>query len=125
MVAAQGEPRRVFVCDDSYGYPLLLKNWLAEATGVDLAGVAMTAGELLSKLPRARADVLLLDLMLPDGVVSADLVKQLRGVSAGIRVVLASAMPDSILQAEAARVGADSACSKLASRDELLSVILD
>ena len=117
-------PRRVFVCDDSFGYPLLVKSWIEEAAGVELAGVAMTADELLASLPGSRAHVVLLDIMLPGGLVSPQLVERLRHLSTGIRVVLASAMPDDILLAETTRTGADAACSKLASRDELLGVIL-
>ena len=112
------------MCDDSFGYPLLVRNWIEDAAGVELAGVAVSADELLNKLPGARADVVLLDLMLPGGLVSPELVDEVREISSGIRVVLASAMPDKILQAETQRTGADAACSKLASRDQLLSLIL-
>ena len=124
MVSQQRSPRRVFVCDDSYGYPLLVRTWLEEASGVEIAGMAMTADQLLSQLPRSRAHVVLLDLMLPGGLVSRELVDELRRLASGVRVVIASAMPDEILRAEADRTGADAACSKLASRDQLLSLIL-
>ncbi len=117
-------PRRVFVCDDSFGYPLLVTRWIEETEGVELAGVAITADELLATLPGSRAHVVLLDVMLPNGLVSAQLVDRLRHVSPGVRVVLASAMPDHILHEQTARTGADAACSKLASRDELFSLIL-
>ena len=124
MGAHQGQSRRVFVCDDSFGYPRLVKAWLEETPGVELAGMAMTADELLSKLPGAAAHVVLLDIMLPDGLVSPELVDKVRRVAAGVRVVLASAMPDPVLHREATRTGADAACSKLAGRDELLALIL-
>ena len=124
MNGHRGELRRVFVCDDSFGYPRLVSAWLDESPGVELAGLAMTAEELLSRLPAARADVVLLDIMLPDGVVSPELVDQVRGIASGIRVLLASAMPEEVLRREAVRTGADDACSKLATRDELISRIL-
>ena len=117
-------PCRVFVCDDSFGYPVLVRTWIEETPGVQLAGVAMTADELLGKLPGSRADVVLLDVMLPGGLVSRQLVDELRRASSGVRVILASAMPDEILRTETARTGADAACSKLASRQELMSLIL-
>lgn len=123
MVARQHGSRRVFVCDDSYGYPLLVRTWLEESGGVEFAGIATTATELLSKLARARAHVLLLDLMLPEGLVGPALVDRLRELSPGVRVILASALPDDILRAESVRTGADAAYSKLASREQLLALI--
>ena len=123
MVARQQGSRRVFVCDDSYGYPLLVRTWLDEAAGVELAGIATTATELMSQLTRARAHVLLLDLMLPEGLVGPGLVDEVRELSPGVRVVLSSALPEHILRAESTRTGADAACSKLASREQLLAVI--
>jgi DNA-binding NarL/FixJ family response regulator len=124
MRAQEGDCRRVFVCDDSFGYPRLVSAWLEESPGVELAGMATTADELLSKLPAARPQVVLLDIMLPDGLVSPELVERVRSICTGVRVVLASAMPDPVLRGEAARTGADAACSKLASREELLALIL-
>lgn len=124
MVAPPPAARRVFVCDDSFGYPMLVRTWLDETPDVDYAGMATTADELLSELPGSKAHVVLLDIMLPGGLVSRELVDEVRRMRAGIRVVLASAMSDEILRAEQARTGADAACSKLATRDELLSLIL-
>jgi CheY-like chemotaxis protein len=124
MVVPLPVPRRVFVCDDSFGYPMLVKTWLEDASEIEFAGVAVTADELLSALPRSGAHVVLLDIMLPGGLVSRQLVDEVRRVASGIRVVLASAMSDEILRAETARTGADAACSKLATREELLSLIL-
>ena len=116
--------RRVFVCDDSFGYPMLVRNWLEDAPDAEFAGLATSADELLSELPGARAHVVLLDIMLPGGLISPQLVDEVRRRCSGIRVVLASAMSDEILREEKARTGADAACSKLATRDELLSLIL-
>lgn len=124
MSAHQGESRRVFVCDDSFGYPRLVSHWLDESPGVELAGTAITADELLSRLPAARAHVVLLDIMLPDGIVSPELVAKVRRIATGVRVLLASAMPEDILRRETERTGADAACSKLATREELLAQIL-
>ena len=124
MDGHRGESRRVFVCDDSYGYPRLVSAWLEDSPGVELAGMAMTAGELLSRLPAARAHVVLLDIMLPDAIVSPELVDAVRKAANGVRVLLASAMPDEVIRREAERTGADAACSKLASREDLLALIL-
>ena len=124
MVAPPPAARRVFVCDDSFGYPMLVRTWLEDTAEAEFAGIATSADEMLNELPRSRAHVVLLDIMLPEGLVSRQLVDEVRRMCSGIRVVLASAMSDEILRAERQRTGADAACSKLATRDELLSLIL-
>ena len=111
------------MCDDSFGYRMLIGNWCELYDGVESAGQATDGDELLRLLPGANADVLLLDLMLGDEKTSPELVARVRELVPGIRVVLASSMPDDVLRAETERVGADGCCSKLASADELFEAI--
>ena len=111
------------MCDDSLGYRMLITNWCEMYDGVEAAGAASDAGELLRLLADADADVLLLDLMLGQQRASPELVRSVRELSPGIRVVLASSMPADVLAAETERVGADGSCSKLASADELFAAI--
>lgn len=115
--------RRIFVCDDSFGYRMLIGNWCEMYDGVEAAGSATDADELLRLLPEADADVLLLDLMLGDRRASPELVSSIRRLVPHIRVVLASSMPEDVLHEETARIGADGCCSKLASADELFAAI--
>ena len=112
------------MCDDSFGYRMLIGNWCEMYDGVESAGAASDADELLRLLPDANADVLLLDLMIGAQRASPELVRSVREVTPGIRVVLASSMPADVLAAETERVGADGSCSKLASADELFSAIV-
>lgn len=123
-VREAGDPLRVFVCDDSFGYPTLVRTWCEEFTGVEPVGVATTVAELRTMLPASHADVVLLDLMLPDGIASPELVEEIRGLMPGIRVVLTSAMTDEILLGEARRIGADAHLTKLAPPAELLAAIV-
>ena len=115
--------RRIFVCDDSFGYRMLIANWCEMYDGVEAAGAASDPDELLRALPAANADVLVLDLVLGNDRASPELVAAIRGLVPGIRVVLASSMPADVLSAETERVGADGSCSKLASADELFAAI--
>ena len=117
------QSRRIFVCDDSFGYRMLISNWCELYDGVEAAGQATSSAELLRLLPGANADVLLLDLMLGEQRSSPELVSSIRELVPGIRIVLASSMPDDVLRAETERIGADGCCSKLASADELFAVI--
>jgi DNA-binding NarL/FixJ family response regulator len=118
-----GVALRIFVCDDSFGYRMLIGNWCELYEGVEAAGQATSADELLRLLPAAEADVLLLDLMLGEQRSSPELVASIREAAPGIRIVLASSMPDDVLRTETERIGADGCCSKLASADELFAAI--
>ena len=115
--------RRIFVCDDSFGYRMLIGNWCEMYDGVESAGTASHVDEMMELLPAANADVLLLDLMLGDRRASPELVSSIRRLVPNIRVVLASSMPEDVLHEETARIGADGCCSKLASADELFAAI--
>ena len=118
-----GAVRRIFVCDDSFGYRMLISNWCELYDGVESAGTASDAEEMLRTLADANPDVLLLDLMLGDRRSSPELVSEVRALVPGIRVVLASSMPVDVLADETERIGADASCSKLASADELFAAV--
>lgn len=117
-------PVRVFVCDDSLGFTNLVGSWAMSVDEAELAGTAASADELLATVAGARPDVLLLDLMLPAGPSSPELVDRVRELVPGIRVVLLSSMPDDRLRAEAARIGADAHSTKVLTIDGLLAVVL-
>jgi DNA-binding NarL/FixJ family response regulator len=114
---------RVFVCDDSVGYATMLSGWATSVDGIELVGVAASAQEMLRQVPAARPDVILLDLMLPEGPSSPELVGELRAMAPGVRIVLLSSMPDERLTDEAARVGADAHSSKMTSVDGLYTLV--
>ena len=116
-------PVRVFICDDSLGFPSLIRSWCEMTDGVEDAGAAGTQAEMLRSLPTAKPDVLLLDYMLPDGTSSAELVDVARRLAPGLRVVLISALADDELEREAAELGVDAYCSKLVGIDELFAVV--
>jgi DNA-binding NarL/FixJ family response regulator len=116
---------RIFVCDDSAGFAALIAAWCDAVDGVEVSGRAASGEELLSLLPGAAADVLLLDLMLPEGPSSPELVASVRASKPGIRVILMSSMPEDDLAVEAKRVQADAYSSKLTTVDKLLAVVTD
>lgn len=113
----------MFVCDDSVGYSAMLSGWAECVDGIELVGVAGSATEMLSRVAEARPDVILLDLMLPEGPSSPELVADLRALAPGVRIVVLSSMPDDRLRSEAANIGADAHGSKMTSVDALHALV--
>jgi DNA-binding NarL/FixJ family response regulator len=78
---------RVFVCDDSESFCMVVGFWLEEADDLDLVGRATNRADALEALPGAGADVVLLDTMGADGGLA---VEEVRAASGGARVVVYS-----------------------------------
>jgi DNA-binding NarL/FixJ family response regulator len=98
---------RVLVCDDSMGFPALVAAWLDDDARFDHAGTAQTGTELLDLAHTTPADVVLLDLVLPDVDNPAALVRQLHDLLPGVKVVLVSSLAAAELERAAAAAGAD------------------
>jgi DNA-binding NarL/FixJ family response regulator len=71
--------------------------------------VSTTSGgkEALEALASCRADILLLDLLLPDVPEPADLVSSIRELSPGTAILLMSNLPPAQLAKEAERLGTE------------------
>jgi DNA-binding NarL/FixJ family response regulator len=124
MVSERGSgPLRVLVCDDALGFPALVASWLDGAPGVEHAGTTTTATELLEVIADRAPDVVLLDLMLPEGPASPELVRSIRELAPGSRVILVSSLPAALLEAEVQRIGADDACPKATTAERLLAIV--
>jgi two-component system response regulator DevR len=83
---------RVFHCDDSSAFRVLVREMLGELGGVSVVGEAGSLDEALERLPTADPDVLLVDLI---GTGRAEqLVGSLRGAAPRARVVLYTGMPE-------------------------------
>src|SRR4051794_19536494 len=100
-------PVRVLLCDDAVGFPALVASWMGGAEDVEHVGTATSATELLEVLADQTPDVVLLDVMLPEGPTSPELVQRVRDLAPGSRVILVSSLPASLLEAEVTRTGAD------------------
>jgi len=117
------EPIRVGVCDDARAVKLFLRHVLEEEGDIEVVSSTSTGQDALADLPGKRADVLLLDLVLPDVPEPADLVKSLREQSPGTAIVLISNLPAFRLQAEAERLGADGWTTKAHKPEELREAV--
>ena len=113
----------MLICDDAVAFPRLVEVWLGDGRGIAPCGVVSSAPELLERVGDAAPDVLLLDLMLPDGPASTDLVAQVRERAPGIRIVLVSNLPQEALEERARELGADGWCSKATTAEGLIEAV--
>ena len=112
------------LCDDAVGFPDLVASWIAAAPDLELVATATDATGLLEILAGvAKPDVVLLDLMLPEGLTSPELVKRIRELAPGVRVILISSMPATLLAGEAERAGVDALSPKWTDSGALLELV--
>lgn len=109
---------RVFLCDDSESFRLLLRLRL-EDRGIEVIGETGDPDAVRDALREARPDVALVDGFLPDSTPLATL----RDGLPDMRIVLYSGMPQDLLDKHAMRTHPDAALSKSADIDELVALI--
>lgn len=84
-------PIRVFHCDDSAPFRMLVREMLLELGGIEMAGEAETLAEALALLPAAAPDVVLVDLFEQDR--PQQLLPLLREAAPAARLMLYTGMP--------------------------------
>ena len=114
---------RVLICDDSLGFPSLVRTWLTADGRFEVVGLApggVVAKQLVEEL---QPDALVLDLVLPDAPDCPALVRELRELHPPLRIMLVSSLQMEQLRnaAQAARV--DGVCNKGATAQELSSAL--
>ncbi|MGX6449328.1 response regulator, partial [Patulibacter sp. S7RM1-6] len=87
---------RVAICEDSFAYAHGLQRLLEADGAFEVVGVAPDAGSLLRLLPRARPDLVTMDLELGGG---------LDGAAAIRRIMATHPVPIVVLSAHAGRSG--------------------
>jgi len=110
-------PVRVYLCDDSASFRLLVREMLRETGEIEVVGEASTIEEARAGLPGSDAQVVLLDLL--DREHEDELVAQLRDSAPGARFVVYSGMPERQGEAAEAHV------HKSAQFEELRRVIVE
>jgi len=114
---------RVAVCDDARAVKLFLRHVLEEEGDIAVVSSTSTGRDALTELAEHRPDVLLLDLVLPDVLEPAKLVRDLRERSPATAIVLISNLPAFRLEAEAERLGADGWTTKAHKPAELREAV--
>lgn len=90
-----GEPIRIAICDDSRSYTEALRSFLEADRTLRVVAVAHSAEELIAELPRARPDLVTIDLELPG----------IDGVEAIRRIMATRPVPIVVLSTQAERGG--------------------
>ena len=101
------EKIRIAVCDDARAVKYFLRQVLEEDGDMEVVSTTSSGREVLEALVGCQADILLLDLLLPDVPEPADLVAQMRERWPAMAILLMSNMPPSRLEQEAGRLGTD------------------
>jgi DNA-binding NarL/FixJ family response regulator len=117
------ETIRVAVCDDARAVKFFLRQVLEEEGDIEVVSATSTGEEALLQLAECRADVLLLDLVLPDVPEPATLVDRIRQNTPDTAIVLISNLPPFSLEKEAARLGTDGWMPKAAKPAQLRDAV--
>jgi two-component system invasion response regulator UvrY len=113
------EPFRVLICDDSLGFPTLVRTWLREDGRYEVIGLATGGEQAKAMVAERHPDLLVLDLVLPDAPDSPALVGALRALHPPLRIMMVSSLHQEALENAAAAAGADGFCNKAATASEL------
>ena len=109
---------RVFHCDDSSAFRVLVREMLHDLGGVELVGEAGTLEEAKARLPLAEADVVLVDLF--ERTRQGELIAELREAAPTARMLLYTGMPE-----EHVPVGAEGHVHKSVPFESLHRAITD
>ena len=114
---------RVLICDDSLGFPSLVRTWLRSDGRFEVVGLAPGGIEAKRLVAEQAPDLLLLDLLLPDVPDPPQLVRELRMLHPGLRILLVSSLRMEELRNAAQATGVDGVCSKGATAQELTDAL--
>ncbi|MBX3600685.1 MAG: response regulator transcription factor [Rubrivivax sp.] len=113
---------RVLVCDDHQIVRQGIKQILADAPDIDLAGEAATGPEAVARVRGGGIDVVLLDIAMPqrDGL---DVLKQLKAEFARLPVLMLSTYPDRQYAVRSLKLGAAGYLNKSADSEQMIDAI--
>src|SRR5882724_8963354 len=96
---------RLVMVDDSEVVRMGLRSLLGAETSIEIVGEAGSVARAVEVCARAKPDVALLDIRLPDGT-GIDACRQLLAREPGLRVLILTSVVDDVLVGEAIRAGA-------------------
>jgi DNA-binding NarL/FixJ family response regulator len=116
---------RVAVCDDARAVKFFLRTVLEEEGDMRVVSTSSGGQEALRALAEHEADILLLDLLLPDVPEPADLVREIRERWPATAILLMSNLPPSQLEKEAQRLATDGWTPKAHKPEQLRQSVRD
>mgnify|MGYP001764276806 FL=1 len=113
---------RVLVCDDHQIVRQGIKQVLADASDLALAGEAASGPEAIARVREGGIDVVLLDIAMPqrDGL---DVLRQLRGEYPKLPVLMLSTYPDRQYAVRSLKLGASGYLNKSADSEQMCEAI--
>ncbi|WP_341891680.1 response regulator transcription factor [Variovorax sp. YR752] len=113
---------RVLICDDHQIVRQGIKQMLADASDLALAGEAASGPEAVAKVREGGIDVVLLDIAMPqrDGL---DVLKQLRNEYPKLPVLMLSTYPDRQYAVRSLKLGASGYLNKSADSEQMTEAI--
>jgi DNA-binding NarL/FixJ family response regulator len=112
-------PLRLLLVEDSPELLVALRDFLATQIGVEVVAVARSGERAMQVLDAARPDVVLSDLIMPEGMNGFELALRLRDLPRRPHVILMSVHGGPALGQAALRSGADAFCPKERLGEEL------
>jgi two-component system, NarL family, invasion response regulator UvrY len=120
-----GDTIRVAVCDDARAVKFFLRTVLEEDGDMEVVSTSSGGQEALASLAQTPADILLLDLLLPDVPEPADLVREIRERWPQTAILLMSNLPPAQLEKEAQRLATDGWTPKAHKPEQLRRSVRD
>lgn len=121
---AAPEPVRVFLCDDVPDLRSLLRAFLEEDGVASVVGEAADGADLAAAVDGAAADVVLLDLSMPD-VDGLEAIAALRAADHGLGIIVLSGFEQARMEAQALALGADRYLEKRAGMAEVRRTVAE
>lgn len=113
---------RIVIADDHALIREGLKNILREESDMTVVAEAQTAAEILDRIVESRADILLLDLGLPDRP-GLEVLREVKRILPSLRVLVLSMLPEDRFALRMLKAGADGYLSKESAASELVKAL--
>ena len=113
--------KNILICDDAAFMRMMIKNVLAKG-GYNVVGEAENGAKAVEKYKELSPDLVLMDITMPemDGIQA---LKEIKGIDAGAKVIMCSAMGQQAMVVESIQAGAKDFIVKPFQEDRVLEAV--